>query len=304
MNETNARPMRSALYLPASNTRAIEKSRSLPADVLIFDLEDAVAPQAKASARSNLAPVFAQASTPREALQVIRVNDVHSSFIDDDLSTVASCRPDAVLLPKVGSAADLAAYAAKAAASGVDPAIPVWCMIESVEALARLDEIGEAGRRGPARVECWVVGTNDIVRETGVSADRNRLYLLPWLMNIVLVAKRNKLALLDGVWNDFKDLQGFGEETVQARDMGFDGKTLIHPSQIGPANNAFAPAPETVEAAQAIATAFADPANADKGVINLNGQMVELLHLAMARKTLQLDAAIRARRARPESAGE
>ena len=292
MDETTFRPMRSALYLPASNPRAIEKSRTLPADILIFDLEDAVAPDAKPAARTNLVQAFAQPDRPDIVRRIIRINDVASSFIDEDLAAVAACRPDAVLLPKVGSSSDLERYAEKAARYGVNPATTLWCMIESVPALLRLEEIAATGSRQTPRLECLVVGTNDIVRETRVSPANRRTYLLPWLMNIVLVAKQYGLGLLDGVWNDFRNLEGFAEEASQAADMGFDGKTLIHPSQIDPANQAFAPSPEEVAEARAIVAAFDDPGNAGRGAINLNGQMVELLHLEMARRALKLSRAI------------
>jgi citrate lyase subunit beta/citryl-CoA lyase len=166
-------------------------------------------------------------------------------------------------------------------------------MIETAQGLTRLNEIVTAGLRAQPRLGCLVVGTNDIARETGVSTLDQRRYLAPWLMSTVLVAKANGVSVLDGVWNDFKNVTGFEDETRQAQLMGFDGKTLIHPSQIDFANAAFAPSAQAVEEAHAIVEAFADPVNAGKAVLNIGGRMVELLHLEMARRTLEIAASVR-----------
>ena len=293
MPSDNYRPLRSALYLPATNQRAIEKSRSLPADVVIFDLEDAVAPELKAAARANLVVAFNSAGAGSQRLRVVRVNATDSPFLDEDLNTVETCRPDAILLPKVSGEKDILEFARRMAgrSEGEPPAL--WCMIETAEGLTRLNEIVVAGLRIRPRLGCLVVGTNDIARETGVSTLEQRRYLVPWLMSTVLAAKANGVLVLDGVWNDFKDASGFEEETRQAQLMGFDGKTLIHPSQIEFANSAFAPSSQAVDDARSIVAAFADPANAGRGVLNMNGRMVELLHLEIARRTLQIAEAIR-----------
>jgi len=286
------RPLRSALYLPASNQRAIDKSRSLAADAVIFDLEDAVAPDMKAAARANLVLAFGSPPASNQ-IRVIRVNASDSPWLDDDLDTAAKCKPDAVLLPKVSSVKDLVDFARRAEQRGAGSIPALWCMIETAQGLTQLNEIVTAGLGAQPRLACLVVGTNDIARETGVSTLDQRRYLVPWLMSTVLVAKANGVSVLDGVWNDFKNVTGFDDEARQAQLMGFDGKTLIHPSQVDFANAAFAPSAQAVAEAQAIVGAFADPANAGKAVLNIGGRMVELLHLEMARRTLERAASIR-----------
>lgn len=293
MTSSQFRPIRSALYLPASNQRAIEKSRALQSDVVIFDLEDAVAPGQKAAARANLVLAFGGANTTSRHVRVIRVNGMESPFLADDLDSVATCKPDAVLLPKVSSASDVVEFARRAAGRGAGAVPALWVMIETAQGLTQLSEIVTTGVRGIPRLECLVLGTNDIARETGVSLMDHRRYMIPWLLSVVLAAKANGVSVLDGVWNDFKNMTGFEDETRQSQLMGFDGKTLIHPSQIDFANTAFSPSPDAIEDARAIVAAFADPVNAGSGVINMDGRMVELLHLEMARRTLQIAEAIR-----------
>ena len=282
------------MYVPASNPRALAKAGTLAADVLIFDLEDAVAPEAKDTARAQLAQAIEAGGFGARRL-VVRVNAADTAWHEDDLATVARVRPDAVLLPKVSSVAELEAFAARCAAHGVDARTAAWAMIETTAGLLDLDAIVGAGRRLTPALDCLIVGTNDIVKETGVSPGDGRLYLLPWLMQVVLVAKRHGLCVLDGVWNDFSDQAGFDVEAAQSVKMGFDGKTLIHPTQIAPANRFFTPHPDAVAEARRIVAAFAEPGNAGKGVINLAGKMVERLHLAQAEKLLAVVEAIEAR---------
>lgn len=291
---TTHRPRRSVLYLPAINARAIAKSRTLDADALVFDLEDAVAPQAKAQARDQLVAAFAEGGFGHRET-VIRINAVDSEAFHADLDAVARCRPDAVLLPKVSREEDLETLAGKLAAHGLPATLAMWAMVETVAALASLDEIVVAGQALRSRLDCLVVGTNDIAKETGVDPGEQRRYLLPWLMNVILVARRRGVCVLDGVWNDFADQAGFEAEARQSVKMAFDGKTLIHPSQVEPANRVFSPAPEAVAEARRIADAFALPENAGKGVINLDGKMVERLHLAQAQRLLSIHEAIAAR---------
>jgi citrate lyase subunit beta/citryl-CoA lyase len=289
-------PMRSALYLPGINQRAIEKARSLAADVVIFDLEDAVAPEMKAQARRNLEEAF-QGGPVARGLNVIRINAPDAGELASDLETVRKCRPHALLLPKVSNPYEVAVIRRHMAGSSPNATPALWCMIESTLGLMRVADIAAALDGGRPAVACLVIGTNDIARETGVSTEQGRHHMHPWLMAAVLAAKANGVALLDGVWNDFKDTEGFEVEAVQGRMMGFDGKTLIHPTQIEPANRVFAPGPEAVEEARVVVAAFAEPANAGKGVINLSGRMVELLHLQMARRVLDRHEAIQARMA-------
>lgn len=287
------KPYRSALYLPASNLRAINKARTIDADAIIFDLEDAVAPQAKAVARENLIQGFAEGSFGKSH-RVIRINQIDTPYFADDLAMLERCAADAILIPKVSSGENAAVIAGRIRALSL-PAVPrIWAMIETPEALLNLTEIAIAGQADDPPLECFVVGTNDIAKETGVSADDGRACLLPWLMNIVLVARRYGLRVLDGVWNDFRDMHGYEREVRQSRMMGFDGKTLIHPTQVDLANQEFAPSKEAVAEARAIVEAFARPENAGAGVISIDGKMVELLHLEMAKRVLSIDAAIRA----------
>jgi citrate lyase subunit beta/citryl-CoA lyase len=309
MSTDQARPRRSVLYLPASNPRAIEKSRDLECDTIVFDLEDAVAPAAKDEARKNLLAAF-QAAGFGTRETVIRTNAIGSDDYLNDLQTIATCAPDAVLLPKVSSPTDLIAFARDARQAGlklvrsaatesdgdivpsdhIPSGVAVWAMIETVAALTGLHQILEAN--SVVALDCLVVGTNDIAKETGVSPGNQRLYLMPWLMGIVLAAKQHQISVLDGVWNDFRDTRGFEAETMQSLAMGFDGKTLIHPSQIEPSNRIFSPSAQAIQEAQEIVAAFSLPEHHRAGVINLNGRMVERLHLEQAQRLLAIHQGI------------
>ncbi|WP_334151668.1 HpcH/HpaI aldolase/citrate lyase family protein [Hyphomicrobium sp.] len=284
-------PLRSVLYLPASNRRAIDKVKTLPADAVIFDLEDAVAPDAKIEGRRNLEQAFAEGGVA-SSMAVIRVNALGSDELEADLEMVRKCSPQALLLPKVSRPEDVIAI--RRSLEGNHP-MSLWCMVETAQGLLRAAEIAGVSEHELFPLSCFVIGTNDIARETGASMEEGRQFMVPWLMSAVLAAKANGLAILDGVWNNFRDVHGFEREAMQGLRMGFDGKTLIHPTQVEPANRIFAPAPEAVEQARAIVTAFADPANAGKGVINIGGRMVELLHLEMARQLLSKHEAIQRR---------
>ena len=292
--QPQARPRRWAMYVPAINARAIEKSRALDVDCVICDLEDAVAPEMKGAARDQLVAAFAAGGFGHRET-VIRVNAIDTADFAADLDAAARCRPDAVLLPKVSSVADLEAFAAAAARAGLPDGTALWAMVETTAALLDLDAIVAAGQVLRPGLMCLVVGTNDIAKETGVDPGDERRYLLPWLMQVVLVAKRRGVCVLDGVWNDFGDTAGFDAQARQSVKMAFDGKTLIHPSQVAPANRIFSPAPEAVDAARRIVAAFERPENAGKGVINLAGKMVERLHRDQAARLLEVHASIAAR---------
>ncbi len=285
MHEPLARLRRSALYVPASNERALQKSASLPCDVLIFDLEDAVGPEEKSSARERLREFLCGPSRPTCEI-VIRINPLSSAWGTEDFLAVRAIRPDAILLPKVEGPRDV--YEIDAALDETDAprSIRLWAMMETARAVINAGSIAELGRDPAARLSCMVVGTNDIVKETRISSGPGRHNLLPWLMQIVLAARAGQLTVLDGVSNDFRDLEAFACECAQARDLGFDGKTLIHPAQIGPANVAFTPTVEEIEEANAIVAAFAKPENRLSGVISMNGRMVERLHLEQAEALL------------------
>lgn len=294
MSRAQHRPRRSAMYVPAINQRAVAKTRDIDADAVIFDLEDAVAPAMKATARAQLVEAFAAGGFGHRET-VIRINAIGTDDYAQDLEAVARCRPDAVLLPKVCRPEDLIELATRTTALGLPDTLGLWAMVETTEALSRLDEIVAQGLALRPRLQCLVVGTNDIAKETGVFPGDQRRYLIPWLMGVVLAAKRHGVCVLDGVWNDFADREGFDAEARQSVKMAFDGKTLIHPSQVEPANRIFSPAPEAVEDARRIVETFARPENAGAGVINLEGRMVERLHLEQAQRLLAIHEAIAAR---------
>lgn len=276
-----ARLRRSVLSVPAINTRALEKIQGLDCDGVIFDLEDSVAPENKVQARDNLRRVFGQTGpTGRE--RIIRINASSSEFGADDMELVLECRPDAVLLPKVDEPQDIAAIADLLADRDAPESLRVWAMIETPRAVLNVAAIAESGRTPGARLDCLVVGLNDLRKETGVLPQAGRTYLVPWLMQIVLAVRAYGLDVLDSVCNDFRDLATFEAECGQGRAMGFDGKMLIHPAQIDAANLHFGPDDAAVADARAIIAAFADPAARGLGVINMNGRMIERLHLAQA----------------------
>lgn len=287
-------PRRSVMYVPAINQRALAKVAGLGCDAIVFDLEDAVAPAMKAEARRNLIALFAAAPTARQE-RVIRVNAIDNDEFALDMAAVAACRPDAVLLPKVNAPGDFDAFAAEAGRHGLVSQVAVWAMVETPAALLALDVLVQAGLACRHRLDCLVVGTNDIAKDTGVFPGDGRSLLLPWLMNIVLVAKLRGVCVLDGVWNDFGDSAGFDAEAVQSVKMAFDGKTLIHPSQVAPANRAFSPTEAALTEARGIVAAFAQHEHADAGVINLGGKMVERLHLMQAERLLAVQQVIDAR---------
>jgi citrate lyase subunit beta / citryl-CoA lyase len=286
------RPRRSALYMPGSNARAIEKARSLPADVIILDLEDSVAPDQKAAARAQVcAAVSAGGFGPREV--VIRTNALESEWGKDDLAAVLSVTADAILLPKVSTPGDIM-LAARDLAAAQSPT-QIWAMIETPAGLLNVDAIARTAADPASRLAVFVLGTNDIAKETRARMIPGRAPMLPWLSRCVLAARAYGLDVLDGVFNQLTDPEGLRAECEQGRDLGMDGKTLIHPNQIALANEIFAPPPAEVAWARQILSAFEQPENADKGAIALDGKMVERLHAEMARRTLAIAQALAAR---------
>ncbi len=291
MTDDSIRLRRSVLYVPAANARAIDKAATLPCDAIVFDLEDAVSPAMKDTARAQLAEALsAQAFGTRQI--VLRVNALGTAPFEQDLMLAARTRVDAVLLPKVGDDTDVAAFGYACAALAWDKPAALWAMVETPQAIHRLDAIVAAGRAATPRLDCLVIGTNDLAKDTGVFPGEGRRYLLPWLMHAVLTAKRYGVEILDGVWNDFGDQDGYAAELTQSVRMAFDGKTLIHPSQIDAANAAFAPSAQQVAEARRIAAAFAADEHRGAGVINLDGKMVERLHLEQALRLLTRHEAI------------
>jgi citrate lyase subunit beta/citryl-CoA lyase len=288
------RPRRSVLYMPGSNTRAIEKARTLPVDAVILDLEDSVAPEAKAAARAQvLDAVAAGGFGAREV--IIRINGLDTPWWIDDLDAVAKARPDAVLVPKVAGPKLLEDVADRLVDISADHRIRVWAMMETPLAVLKAGEIAAAAQDVETRLAGFVMGTNDIAKETRAKITPGRAAMLPWLMNCIAAARAYGLDILDGVFNDLGNSEGFARECAQARDMGFDGKTLIHPSQIEPCNAAFSPSQDEVTQARKIIAAFEQPENRAKGVVQLDGRMVERLHAEMARRTVAISEAIAGR---------
>lgn len=286
------RPRRSALYMPGSNARALEKAKALAADVVIFDLEDAVAPEAKASAREQVMAAVTGGGYGQREL-VVRINGLDTPWGQEDLAKAAAAAPDAILVPKVSTAAQLAEVG-RALASAPER-VSIWAMIETTLGILNLREIAEAARNPATRLTCFVLGTNDLVKETRAELDENRTAALYWLSAAVTAARAYGIDVLDGVYNSFKDIEGFRRECIQGRRLGMDGKTLIHPDQIAPANEIFSPAAAEVEWARKVIAAFGEPQNQGKGVITVDGRMVELLHAEIARRTVEIAEAIAAR---------
>jgi citrate lyase subunit beta/citryl-CoA lyase len=285
------RPRRSVLYMPGSNARALEKARELPADGLILDLEDSVAPEAKAQARELIVKSMQNGGFGiREVL--VRINGLDTRWWVDDLAVIAAAKPDAVLVPKVSNPAQLQDLAARIVDMGTDPHIRVWAMMETPLAMLNVGEIAAAALDSETRLAGFVMGTNDLAKDTRARIVPGRAPMLPWLANCVAAARAYGLDILDGVYNDLGNAEGFAEECRQARDLGFDGKTLIHPRQIEPCNEAFSPTPEEVVVARKMIAAFDLPENENKGVIQIDGRMVERLHAEMARRTVAIADAI------------
>ena len=288
------RPRRSVLYMPGSNARAIEKARTLPVDAVILDLEDSVAPEGKAAARAQVSDaVAAGAFGAREV--VVRINGLDTQWWLDDLNAVAKAKPDAVLVPKVSNPGHLDDVAERLVDISADQKIRIWAMMETPLAMLNARDIAAAAADVETRLSAFVMGTNDLAKETRAAITPGRAAMFPWLMNCVAAARAFGLDILDGVYNDLANAEGFARECNEARAMGFDGKTLIHPNQIGPCNAAFSPSAEEIAQAKKIIAAFDLPENRDKGVVQLEGRMVERLHADMARRTVAIAHAIEAR---------
>jgi citrate lyase subunit beta/citryl-CoA lyase len=290
---TPIRPRRSALYMPGSNVRALEKAKTLAADVVIFDLEDAVAPDQKEAAREQVCAAVAAGGFGTREL-VIRVNNLDTPWGEGDLTAAAAAGPDAILIPKVSSPEDLAAVGIRLRRHGAPERTRVWAMVETPLAILRAEAVASAARDVDSRLSCFVMGTNDLAKETRARQVPGRAPMLPWIAQAVAAARAHDIDILDGVYNALSDEAGLRAECEQGRDMGFDGKTLIHPSQIAAANEIFAPPSEEVEQARAIIAAFDRPENQGKGVIALEGRMIERMHADMARRTVALAEAIQA----------
>ena len=285
--QPNPRPRRSLLFMPGANPRALEKARELPADGLIFDLEDAVAPDAKTAARDAVAAALAESGYGRREL-VLRVNALDSEWGVADLGAAATMRLDAVLLPKVESARTVGDTVAALDRAGAPNTLALWCMIETPRGVLAAAEIAAAH----PRVAALVMGTSDLTKDLGAATTPDRMPLMTSLQIVLLAARAHGLVALDGVHLDLADEAGFAAVCAQGRALGFDGKTLIHPKQIAPANAAFAPSAEQIARARRIIAAHQAALAAGKGIVVVDGRLVENLHVAAAERTLELAAAI------------
>jgi citrate lyase subunit beta/citryl-CoA lyase len=283
----NIRPRRSVLYMPGSNARALDKGRSLPADGLILDLEDAVAPDAKATARDQIGAAVKAGGYGRREI-IIRVNGLDGPWGQADVAMAARSGADAILLPKVESANEVHALDQLMQRGGAPSDMAIWCMIETPLGVLRSAEIAAAG----GRLACFVMGTSDLAKDLQASHTRERLPLLTSLGLCVLAARAYRLAILDGVHLDLNDDAGFAESCHQGRELGFDGKTLIHPKTIEAANRAFAPSEAELEFSRRVIQAHAEATAAGKGVVVVDGRLVENLHVENARRLVALGEAI------------
>jgi citrate lyase subunit beta / citryl-CoA lyase len=285
------RPRRSVLYMPGSNVRALEKAKTLPVDGVIVDLEDSVAPEAKETARKQAADaVKAGGFGGREVF--IRINGVDSPWHADDLSAAARAAPDVILVPKVSTPDTLELIGRRLLDMGTDRKTRIWAMIETPLAIFNILSIAAEARDSETRLSGFVMGTNDLAKDTRARLVPGRAPMLPWLSMCVAAARIHGIDILDGVYNDIGNADGFINECRQGVDLGFDGKTLIHPSQIEPCNTAFSPSPAEVEWARKMIEAFDLPENRGKGVVSIDGRMVERLHADMARRTVAIAQAI------------
>lgn len=283
MTAAPARPRRSALYLPASNAKALAKARTLPVDTVILDLEDSVAPDGKEEARAMAVAAVREGGFGRREV-VVRANGLNTPWGADDLAAIAASGPDAVLVPKIDGVADIRAYDAALAAAPAQTRL--WVMIETCAVLPRLHDV--AACVADSRLAGFVLGTNDLAKEMRAQLLPGRLPFQPVLTMAVAAARAHGLVVLDGVCNEFRDSDAFTAEAEQGLLFGFDGKTLIHPDQIEPCNAVFSPSAAELDWATRVVAAFAAPEHAGKGVIKLDGKMVELLHLDQARRLLAI----------------
>jgi citrate lyase subunit beta / citryl-CoA lyase len=288
------RPRRSVLYMPGSNARALEKAKTLDADALILDLEDAVAPDAKVAAREQVVTTVKGGGYGQREV-VIRINGLTTPWGKDDLVAAATAGADAILLPKVQMTGDLVAVRALLQAAGAPSNQPLWAMMETPLAILNAGEIAAAGRATVLPLTAFIMGTNDLAKETRAALGGTRIGMMSWLSTCIIAGRAYGIDVIDGVYNSLGDDSGFRTECEQGRMLGMDGKTLIHPNQIAPCNEIFSPAPADVEWSRKVIAAFEAPENANKGAISLEGRMVELLHAEMARRVVAIADAITGR---------
>ncbi|WP_289035038.1 CoA ester lyase [uncultured Roseibium sp.] len=287
------KPRRSALYMPGSNARALEKAKTLDVDCLILDLEDAVAPDSKATARDQIVSAVSGGGYGEREV-VIRINALDTPWANEDLAAAIKAGPDAILVPKVNTPADLQQVAHRLALGQASVGIKLWAMMETPLAMLNAAAIGACGRDPEVRLSCFVMGTNDLAKETRAQLNPGRAVMMPWLMTCVAAARAGGIDILDGVYNAFNDLEGFDAECAQGVEMGMDGKTLIHPKQIEACHAAFSPSEEEIAWARKINDLFELPENANKGAIQVDGKMVERLHADMGLRFIAIADAIAA----------
>lgn len=286
------RPRRTALYMPGSNARALEKARTLDVDVLLLDLEDSVALDMKEAARQQVLQAVREGGFGHREV-VIRINGMETPWGEADLQAAIEAGPHAVLVPKVGSAEDVYAVGRKMNDAGADQAIKIWAMMETPAGVLRAAEIAGATQEYHGRrLSCFVLGTNDLAKETRAAMVPGRAPMMPWLMHCLAAARAYDCDILDGVFNNFNDADGFRAECAQGVEMGMDGKTIIHPKQIADCNAAFSPDADEVASCREIIEAFDAPENQSKNVMTINGKMVERLHAEMARRVVDIAEAI------------
>lgn len=282
---------RSALYTPGANPAVLLKAARSDADVLVFDLEDAVAPDAKAEARRHV--VRALSEPVFQARQVVvRVNGLGTPWCEEDVRAIARCGMAGVLFPKINTEQDVKTAETMLGMHGVPRSAELWCMIETPLSILNAQAIGQMALQKGSRMSTWVLGTNDLVKDLRARHTPGRENLVPMLAIALMAARAGGLCLLDGVHNDIKDAAGFDFTCQQGRQMGFDGRTLIHPSQIDACHRAYSPTDAEIADARDVIDAFSLPENRGKGVIRVKGRMVELLHADMARQTLAVVDAI------------
>ena len=286
MADFTARPRRSVLYMPGSNARALEKAKEIPADALILDLEDAVAPDAKEEARKQVCDAVKAGGYGKREI-AIRVNGLDTAWGKADIAAAVAAGPDAVLVPKINTPEDVARAEAEMASAGAPETMQLWCMIETPLAMLNIKEIAAKAETSP-RMNVWVMGTNDIAKELRCQHTPDRMPMMTSLGLAMLAARAYGLVILDGVYNDIKDEEVFLAICEQGRDLGMDGKTLIHPSQVGPCNRIFSPDAETVEFSRKVIEAFDLAENQGKGVLKVDGKMVEILHAEIARRVVNV----------------
>ncbi len=282
---------RSVLYTPGSNARAIEKCRTIPADAIVFDLEDSVFPADKAAARGAVARAL-EAGGFGSRERVVRINPFDSEWGRDDLLTAAMAGPDAILLPKVATPGDVMFAASDLAKAGAPETVRLWAMVETPAAVLNATALARTAADPASRLDVLVMGTNDLAKDTRAKARPGRASMATWLSICVAAARCQDLDILDGVYNAIDDIEGLRAECEQGRDFGMDGKTCVHPAQVEVCNEVFCPAADELDWARKVVAAFGHPDGASRSVLRVEGQMVERLHVAAAQRLLVLGEAV------------